>query len=195
MNLVEGNDRRKALSSVSWVLFLGLMPAAHTNTLSFFGLFKTYSKIIRQYDFILCHPKSTEMQNCVGAKRSFCHHASWRQSVPQDRRCEVVSRKAGHSFLALHRPLISWHLDVNSSPQDACPPTGRDDKCPTSPFVCTFGHKSIKGLIAQLPYSTCPLHILLRLHDFIPPQPLMHRRAPSGPTSQSQVDTPSTAGW
>lgn len=102
------------------------------------------------------------------------------KSVEQDRRCEVAIRKAGHSFLAVHRPLISWHIDVNSCPQDVCLPTGRDDKCPTSPFICTFGHKSIKGLIAQLPYSTCPLDILLQLHVFIPPQSLVHRRAPSG---------------
>lgn len=186
MNFAEGNDRRKALSSISWVL-----DCTHRNV--YIVSVETY-KNIQSYDFIVRNPKWTQMQYCVGAKWTVCHHDSWGQSVQQHRRCEVVSRKAGHSFLAVHRPLISWHLDVNSCPQDFCPPTGRDDKCPTSPFVCTFGHESIKGLIAQLPYSTCPLDILLQLHVFIPPQPLVHRRAPSGPTSQSQVDTPSTAG-
>lgn len=100
----------------------------------------------------------------------------------------ICHRKAGHSFLAVYRPLISWHLDVKSCPQDVCLPTGSDDKCPTSPYVCTFGHESIKGLIAQLPYSTCPLDILLQLEVFIPPQPLVHRH-------KRPVDTPSTVGW
>lgn len=186
MNFVEGNDRRKALSSISSVL-----DCTHKNVyiVSVWNI-----KNIQSYDFIVCNPKWTQMQYCVGAKWTVCHRESWGHSVQQHRRCEAVSRKAGHSFLAVHRPLISWHSDVNSCPQDFCPPTGRGDKCPTSPFVCTFGHESIKGLIAQLPYSTCPLDILLQLHVFIPPQPLVHRRAPSGPTSQSQVDTPSTAG-
>lgn len=172
-----------------WVLFHQCW-TAHTKTFTLFWNIKN----IQSYDFIVCNPKWTQMQYCVGAKWTVCHRESWGHSVQQHRRCEVVSRKAGHSFLAVHRPLISWHSDVNSCPQDFCPPTGRGDKCPTSPFVCTFGHESIKGLKAQLPYSTCPLDILLQLHVFIPPQPLVHRRAPSGPTSQSQVDTPSTAG-
>lgn len=155
------------------------MPAAHTKSCTLFVLSETYSKNIQQY-FIWCNPKSTKMRNCVGAKQTICHHASWRQSVQQDRRCKVASRKAGHSFLAVHRLLISKQLDVISCPQDVCPPTDRDDKCPTSHFVCTCGHKSIKGLIAQLPHSTCPLDIFLQFHVFIPPQPLVHRRTPSG---------------
>lgn len=78
MNFVEGNVRRKALPSVSWVLFLDLMPAAHTKACALFASFETYSKIIEQYDFILGDQKSTKMQNSVGAKRTICHHASWR---------------------------------------------------------------------------------------------------------------------
>lgn len=72
------------------------------------------------------------------------------------------------SFWAAHRPLIRWYLDVNSCPQHVCQPTGRADKCPTSPFVCTRWHRPITGLIVQLPYSTSPLDNLLHLYIFIP---------------------------
>lgn len=142
------------------MLFLDLVVVSHTHKP--LHCLK-HSKSVQQYDFSLCNPKSTKMCNCVGAKRTICHHGSWRQSQ-QDRRCEVASRKAGHCFWAAHRPLISWHSDVNSCPQDVCLPTGRDDKCPPSPFVCTFWHWSIKILIEQLPFSTSPLNMLLQIH-------------------------------
>lgn len=102
------------------------------------------------------------------------------EDIQQDRWCEVASRETGHCFWAAHSPLISPHSDANSCPQDVCLPTGRVDKCPASSSVCTFGHRSIKGLIAQLPYSTLPPDMLLKLDDFIPPPPLVHTHTLSG---------------
>lgn len=181
MNFLEGNVRRKVLSSVSWVLFLGLPPAAHTKTCTLYCL-KPIQK--KKFSNVIL---SCAIQNPLKCK------TVWELNGPfaimhHEQTVWICHRKAGHSFLAVYRPLISWHLDVKSCPQDVCLPTGSDDKCPTSPYVCTFGHESIKGLIAQLPYSTCPLDILLQLEVFIPPQPLVHRH-------KRPVDTPSTVGW
>lgn len=75
---------------------------------------------MQQYDFSLCDPKSNKICNCVRAERVIYHHGSWRQSTQQDRRCEVASRETGRCLWPAYRPLISWHSDVNSCPQDVC---------------------------------------------------------------------------
>lgn len=87
------------------MLFLGLMPAAHTKTLcvcilTLFVSFETYSKIIQQCDFILCDPKCKTVWE-LNEPFALMHHEDRTDGV------KLPERKAGHSFLAVHGPLIS----------------------------------------------------------------------------------------